>query len=68
MKTKALMFILLCRCLGVFAEPTVSDVVAKQRYPWNGAVNLNFTITSTSGTKYDTSFTAMSFPVGVSFV
>lgn len=31
---------------------------ARQRYPWNGLVDLNFTITGTSGTKYDTSFTA----------
>ena len=39
------------------AEPTIS-VSAQQRYPWNGLVDLNFTITGTSGTKYDTSFTA----------
>ena len=44
--------------LAVFAaEPTIS-VSARQRYPWNGLVDLNFTITGTSGTKYDTSFTA----------
>ena len=36
---------------------TVSDVTARQRYPWNGMVDLNFTITGTSGMKYDTSFT-----------
>ena len=39
------------------ADPTIS-VSAQQRYPWNGLVDLNFTITGTSGTKYDTSFTA----------
>jgi len=42
---------------AVAAEPTIS-VSARQRYPWNGLVDLNFTITGTSGTKYDTSFTA----------
>ena len=38
-------------------DPTIS-VSAQQRYPWNGLVDLYFTITGTSGTKYDTSFTA----------
>ena len=33
-------------------------VSARQRYPWNGLVDINFTITGTSGTKYDTSFSA----------
>lgn len=37
---------------------TVSDVTVRQRYPWNDLVDLNFTITGTSGIKYDTSFTA----------
>ena len=39
------------------AEPTIL-VEARQRYPWNGLVDLHFTITGTSGTRYDTSFTA----------
>ena len=39
------------------ADPTIS-VEARQRYPWNGLVDVHFTITGTSGTKYDTSFTA----------
>ena len=48
--------------LGMFfaviaAVPTIS-VTARQRYPWNGLVDLNFTITGTSGTKYNTSFMA----------
>ena len=38
-------------------DPTIS-VYAQQRYPWNGLVDLHFTITGASGTKYDTSFTA----------
>ena len=54
--------ILMCAVLwlawvAVAAEPTIS-VEARQRYPWNGLVDINFTITGTSGTKYDTSFTA----------
>ena len=40
------------------AAPAVSDISARQRYPWNGLVDLKFTITGESGTKYDTSFTA----------
>lgn len=40
------------------ATPAVSDISARQRYPWNGLVDLRFTITGTSGTKYDTSFVA----------
>jgi uncharacterized repeat protein (TIGR02543 family) len=39
------------------AEPTIS-VFARQRYPWNGLVDVHFTITGDAGTKYDTSFTA----------
>ena len=38
-------------------EPTIS-LTATPRYPWNGKVDLKFTIDGTSGTKYDTSFTA----------
>ena len=46
-------------CVGaVFAaEPTIT-VSARQRYPWNGLVDVHFTITGDAGTKYDTSFTA----------
>ena len=38
-------------------DPTIS-VSARQRYPWNGLVDVHFTITGDAGTKYDTSFTA----------
>ena len=41
----------------VAAEPTIS-VSAKQRYPWNGLVDLSFTLTGTGGVLHDTSFTA----------
>ena len=44
--------------LAVFAADPGITVSAQQRYPWNGLVDLRFTITGTSGTKYDTSFTA----------
>ena len=42
---------------AVAAEPGIT-VKARQRYPWNGLVDLKFTITGESGTKYDTLFTA----------
>ena len=35
----------------LFAEPTVTDVVAKQRYPWNGLVDITCKVTGISGTK-----------------
>ena len=38
-------------------EPGIT-VEARQRYPWNGLVDLKFTITGEIGTKYDTSFVA----------
>ena len=47
-------------CLFVavgFAAESIS-ITATPRYPWNGKVDLKFTIDGTSGTKYDTSFTA----------
>ena len=39
-------------------QASVENVSAKQRYPWNGLVDLKFTITGTSGIKYDAIFTA----------
>ncbi len=57
-KIAILVQLLLAVTVSAFAaDPTIS-VSARQRYPWNGLVDLNFTITGTSGTKYDTSFTA----------
>ncbi len=35
---------------GVFADPTVTDVVAKQRYPWNGLVDITCKVTGINGT------------------
>ena len=44
--------------LAAFAADPGITVSARQRYPWNGLVDINFTITGESGTKYDTSFAA----------
>ena len=41
-----------------FASDPAITVSARQRYPWNGLVDVHFTITGDAGTKYDTSFTA----------
>ena len=43
--------------LGAQASESIA-ITARPRYPWNGKVDLRFTIDGTSGTKYDTSFTA----------
>ena len=47
----------ICASTVLAADPAIT-VSAQQRYPWNGLVDLHFTVTGTSGTKYDTSFTA----------
>ena len=44
--------------LTSFAADPAITVSARQRYPWNGLVDVHFTITGDAGTKYDTSFTA----------
>jgi hypothetical protein len=35
--------------LSVFAAPTVTDVVAKQRYPWNGLVDITCKVSGIEG-------------------
>ena len=35
--------------LNIFATPTVSNVTAKQRYPWNGMVDIMCTVSGISG-------------------
>ena len=56
------MFLLAVAALGTSLAAFASDpgitVSARQRYPWNGLVDLRFTVTGESGTKYATSFTA----------
>ena len=44
--------------LAAFATPTVTDVVAKQRYPWNGLVDITCNVTGISGTAKTFWFTA----------
>lgn len=53
----ATMLAQICASTGLGAEPAIS-VEARQRYPWNGLVDLQFTITGEEGKKYDTSLTA----------
>ena len=36
--------------MDTFATPTVTDVVAKQRYPWNGLVDITCKVTGINGT------------------
>ena len=35
---------------AAFAEPEVTDVVARQRYPWNGLVDITCSVTGINGT------------------
>lgn len=56
---KSLLCAALCfSSLLIATAATVSDVTARQRYPWNGLVDINFTISGDAGKKYATSFTA----------
>ena len=43
-------FMVLIPVISAFAEPTVTDVVAKQRYPWNGLVDITCKVTGINGT------------------
>lgn len=36
--------------MATFASPTVTDVTAKQRYPWNGLVDITCTVSGIDGT------------------
>ncbi len=47
----------LCAGTALAADPAIS-VSIRQRYPWNGLVDINFTITGEEGTRYYTSFAA----------
>ena len=40
----------LAAVVAAFAEPVVTDVVAKQRYPWNGLVDITCKVTGINGT------------------
>jgi len=50
--------LLVLLCSAVLASEPAITVEARQRYPWNGMVDLSFTVTGDAGTKYDTSFVA----------
>ena len=43
--------------LTLVAEPEVTDVVAKQRYPWNGLVDISCRVTGINGTTNGLKFT-----------
>ena len=51
------MCLMFCAAVVGFAAESIS-IIATPRYPWNGKVDLKFTIDGTSGTKYDTLFVA----------
>ena len=48
--TKWLSIFMALAALAAPADPTVTDVVAKQRYPWNGLVDITCKVTGISGT------------------
>ena len=47
---KITMFAVMMAAAVIFAAPTVTDVVAKQRYPWNGLVDITCTVSGIEGT------------------
>ena len=46
-------FIVAISAVSTFAEPTVTDVVAKQRFPWNGLVDITCTVSGIDGAGND---------------
>jgi len=51
MKTKLMALVAaIAVSLGAWAEPTVTDITAKQRYPWNGLVDISCTVSGIAGT------------------
>ena len=40
----------LCAFTQVFADPAITDVTARQRYPWGGAVDIAYTMTESVAT------------------
>lgn len=53
----AMMLAHICASTGLAAGPAIS-VTAKQRYPWNGLVDVDFTVAGDSGSKYKVAFSA----------
>lgn len=52
---------LACVC-GVFAEPVATDVVAKQRYPWNGLVDITCDVSGGDETTMVVEYKRMMIP------
>ena len=50
MKKQIVMFFAAAMAAVAFAAPEVTDVVAKQRYPWNGLVDITCNVTGINGT------------------
>ena len=54
MKKRIVMFLAAAMAaMCAYADPEVTDVVAKQRYPWNGLVDITCKVTGISGTGND---------------
>ena len=56
LRVATLAFAAFCAMGDVVAEEPTISVEARQRYPWNGLVDIKFTVTGESNVKYDTSF------------
>lgn len=51
-------------CCAANAADLVSNVTARQRYPWNGFIDISFTLSGVAGTKYLVDISAMDKTVG----
>ena len=58
MKYLTLIFLVLLTSPPAFATPTVSSVTAQQRYPWNGKVDITYTVTGAFDSPVSLSVTA----------
>ena len=56
LRAATLVFAVFCAMGEAVAEEPTISVEARQRYPWNGLVDIKFTVTGESNVKYDTSF------------
>ncbi|MBO5796553.1 MAG: InlB B-repeat-containing protein [Bacteroides sp.] len=56
LRAATLVFAVFCTMGEAVAEEPTISVEARQRYPWNGLVDIKFTVTGESNVKYDTSF------------
>ena len=56
MKKVVVLLASLTVCVLFAATPTVTDVTAKQRYPWNGLVDITCNVTGISGTTNELEF------------